>query len=78
MASAVTGCPTPTTGGTPSSYATLAYYVVNAFRFHAADGTTRDGRYTWVPEAGTQLLGEDEAADGGARLPGERVGCSAG
>lgn len=50
------------THGTPSSYAALSYYVVNEFRFHAADGTTRVGRYTWVPEAGAHLLSEDEAA----------------
>jgi catalase len=50
------------THGTPASYATLPYYAVNAFRFHAADGTTRTGRYTWQPEAGTHLLDADKSA----------------
>jgi catalase len=53
------------THGTPVSYATLAYYVVNAFRFHSADDTIRVGRYTWVPEAGTQLLDADAVASAG-------------
>ena len=34
-------------------------------RFHAASGTTRVGRYTWVPAAGHQLLA-DEAVAGAA------------
>ena len=46
----------------PASYATEAYFGVNAFRFSNASGTVRHGRYRVVPEAGPQHLSAAEAA----------------
>jgi catalase len=61
------------THGIPASYATLPYYVVNAFRFHNSGGTTRVGRYTWVPGAGTELLGADGVASAGPDFLAEEL-----
>ncbi|MBF5042020.1 catalase family peroxidase [Aggregicoccus sp. 17bor-14] len=44
----------------PESYATAAYFGVNAFRFTDADGLSRPVRYRFVPEAGERYL--DDAA----------------
>jgi catalase len=49
--------------GVPESFATLSYWPVNAFRFHAADGTVRFGRYQWMPVAGHRYLTEDRARE---------------
>ncbi len=46
----------------PQSFATLAYYGINAFRFTNAAGTVRYGRYEIVPDAGLHALGEADAA----------------
>jgi catalase len=40
----------------PASYAQATYHSENAFRFTAADGSSRFGRYHWVPEAGEGFL----------------------
>jgi catalase len=40
----------------PASYAQATYHSEHAFRFMAADGSSRFGRYHWVPEAGEALL----------------------
>src|SRR6266567_2761313 len=48
----------------PASYAQAIYHAEHAFRFTAADGTSRFGRYRFVPEAGEALLSPD---DGGKR-----------
>ena len=40
----------------PASYAQATYHSENAFRFTAADGSSRFGRYHWVPEAGEAFL----------------------
>jgi catalase len=40
----------------PQSFATLAFYGVNAFRFTNAQGKARYGRYQIVPEAGEHAL----------------------
>ena len=50
------------THGIPSSFATLSYWPVNAFRFQAADGTESIGRYVWTPVAGHHVLEGNEAA----------------
>jgi catalase len=42
----------------PESYARLAYHAIHAYRFVAADGTRRDGRYHFVPEAGESSLSD--------------------
>ncbi|MGH9663693.1 MAG: catalase family peroxidase, partial [Bryobacteraceae bacterium] len=46
----------------PVSFATEAYYGVNAFRFTNAEGTMRHGRYRILPAAGQEHLGDEEAA----------------
>jgi catalase len=46
----------------PASYGQASYHGEHAFRFTAADGTSRFGRYHWVPEAGEAYLFPDEAS----------------
>jgi catalase len=46
----------------PSSYAALAYHGIHAYRFDAADGTSRHGRYHLVPRDGEDSLSDEEAA----------------
>ena len=48
----------------PASYAQVTYHAEHAFRFTAADGTSRFGRYRFVPQAGEAFLSPD---DGGKR-----------
>lgn len=50
----------------PASYATAIYHAVHAFKFTAADGTTRIGRYRFRPEAGESYITPD---DGAKRAP---------
>ncbi len=50
----------------PASYAQVTYHAEHAFRFTAADGTSRFGRYRLVPQAGEAFLVPDEA---GKRSP---------
>jgi catalase len=50
----------------PVSYARTTYYAEHAFRFTAADGSSRFGRYRWIPEAGEAFLSPDDA---GKRSP---------
>ncbi len=45
----------------PASYAQIIYHAEHAFRFTAADGTSRFGRYRFVPLAGEALLSPDDA-----------------
>lgn len=45
----------------PASYARASYHAEHAFRFTAADGTSRFGRYHFVPEAGEAYLSPDDA-----------------
>ena len=46
----------------PASYAQAMYHAEHAFRFTAADGTSRFGRYRFAPQAGEVVLSPDEAA----------------
>jgi len=46
----------------PESFATLAFYGVNAFKFTNAHGRERYGRYFIVPMAGQHALSASEAA----------------
>jgi catalase len=46
----------------PASYAQAAYHAVHAFLFTASDGSTRYGRYHWVPDAGELWLTPDGAS----------------
>jgi catalase len=41
----------------PESYVSLRYYGVHAFRFLAADGSSRYVRYEWAPGDGDRRLG---------------------
>jgi len=45
----------------PASYAQATYFSEHAFRFTAADGTSRFGRYRWIPETGEAYLSLDDA-----------------
>ncbi len=45
----------------PASYGQAGYHAEHAFRFSAAEGTKRFGRYHWVPEAGEAYLSPDVA-----------------
>jgi catalase len=47
----------------PSSYAALAYHGIHAYRFEAADGTARHGRYHVIPAEGEVTLSDEEAAN---------------
>jgi catalase len=46
----------------PASYGQACYYAEHAFRFTAADGSSRFGRYRWIPEAGEAYLSPDDAS----------------
>ena len=46
----------------PVSFATLAFYGVNAFKFTNAAGKSRYGRYEILPDAGRQALDDAQAA----------------
>jgi len=50
----------------PASYAQASYHAEHAFRFLAADGTSRFGRYHFLPEAAESFLSPDDA---GKRSP---------
>ena len=50
----------------PASYGQTTYYAEHAFRFTAADGAGRFGRYRFVPEAGESIISPDVA---GKRSP---------
>src|SRR5262249_7364506 len=53
----------------PASYAQASYHAEHAFRFTAADGSSRFGRYRWIPEAGGAVLPPDDAANRGPNFP---------
>jgi catalase len=40
----------------PSSFARESFFAVSAFKFTAADGTSRFGRYRMLPELGNEYL----------------------
>jgi catalase len=44
----------------PTSFATTRYNALHAFAFTNAEGETVHGRYSWIPEAGEELLPENE------------------
>ena len=57
----------------PASYGQSCYYSEHAFRFTAADGTSRFGRYRWIPEAGEAYLSPDVAGSRGANFLREEL-----
>jgi catalase len=46
----------------PASLGQTCYYAEHAFKFTAADGSSRFGRYRWLPEAGEAYLSPDDAS----------------
>jgi catalase len=46
----------------PTSFAHEKFFAVSAFKFTAADGSSRFGRYRIVPEAGSEYLDDKAAA----------------
>jgi catalase len=46
----------------PASYGQASYHAEHAFRFNSATGTSRFGRYHWVPEANEAYLSPDDAS----------------
>ena len=59
--------------GPPVSWATLAYYGVNAFRFVDAQGRGTHVRYRLVPQAGVQLLDAAAVASKGPDYLAEEI-----
>jgi len=57
----------------PASYGQASYYSEHAFRFTAADGTSRFGRYRWIPEAGEAYLSPGDAGSRGANFLREEL-----
>jgi len=57
----------------PASYGQASYHSEHAFRFTAADGTSRFGRYRWIPEAGEAYLSPDDAGSRSANFLREEL-----
>ncbi|HSU91418.1 MAG TPA: catalase family peroxidase [Sporolactobacillaceae bacterium] len=57
----------------PASYGQSSYHGEHAFRFNSADGTSRFGRYHWMPEAGEAYLSPDDAAKRSANFLREEL-----
>jgi catalase len=57
----------------PASYGQASYYAEHAFLFTAADGTSRFGRYRWMPEAGEAYLSPGEATTRSANFLHEEL-----
>ena len=57
----------------PASYVQSRYHAEHAFRFTAADGTSRFGRYHFVPEASEASLSPDDAGKQGPNFLREEL-----
>jgi catalase len=57
----------------PASYGQACYYSEHAFKFTTADGSSRFGRYRWVPEAGEAYLSPDDAGKRSANFLREEL-----
>src|SRR5262249_48678465 len=57
----------------PASYGQTTYHAEHAFRFTASDGSSRFGRYRFVPEAGESILSPDEASKRSPALLAEEL-----
>ena len=57
----------------PASYGQSSFHGEHAFRFTAADGTSRFGRYHWMPEAGETYLSPDDATKRNANFLREEL-----
>src|SRR5262245_15618736 len=58
----------------PASYGQTTYFAQHAFRFTAQDGTSRFGRYRFVPEAGESFLTPDDAGKRNPNFLREELG----
>ena len=61
----------------PTSYARQAYFAVTAFKFTNAAGQSRFGRFRLRPDAETEILTPEQAAEKDGRLP-RRPNCLSG
>ncbi len=57
----------------PASYGQASYHAEHAFRFTAANGTSRFGRYHWVPDAGEAYLTPVDASTRNANFLREEL-----
>jgi catalase len=57
----------------PASYGQATYYAEHAYKFTAADGTSRFGRYRWIPAAGEAYVAPDEASKRSANFLREEL-----
>jgi catalase len=57
----------------PVSYATIAYFGVNAFEFTNSSGKRQFGRYQIIPAAGVHLLSADEVKAAGPNYLGDEL-----
>jgi catalase len=57
----------------PASYGQSSYHAEHAYKFTAADGTSRFGRYHWMPEAGESYLSPDDAGKRSANFLREEL-----
>jgi catalase len=57
----------------PASYGQASYHAEHAFLFTAADGTSRFGRYRWMPKAGEAYLSPDDASKRSANFLREEL-----
>jgi catalase len=57
----------------PASYGQSSYHGEHAFKFTAADDTSRFGRYHWMPEAGEAYLSPDDASKRSANFLREEL-----
>ncbi len=58
----------------PTSFAREAFFAVTAFRFTNAEGVSRHGRFRIRPEAGTEYLTDEQAAQKPANFLVEEIG----
>jgi catalase len=57
----------------PASLGQACYYAEHAFKFTTADGSSRFGRYRWIPEAGEAYLSPDDASKRSANFLREEL-----
>ena len=57
----------------PASYGQACYFSEHAFKFTAADRSSRFGRYRWIPEAGEAYLSPDDAGKRSANFLREEL-----
>ena len=57
----------------PASYGQSGYHAEHAYKFTAADGTSRFGRYHWTPEAGEAFLSPDDGSKRSANFLREEL-----